>query len=184
MFYNEKATANYSWRSIRAMVNFAATMAAAMPSQKIGINFASCHRDWPDYAVSTHFCSTTSPHCNNPLYLLHSMPCLLLGTWNSALRTFSRLLPSFVVVVPPPTPAITPVSRFGSSLIFNYFPLCHLSPQWRRYPSKISFFATISRKCVSKIHLSRHALHFSLFYSLLSLLSLLSTQNLVLLLLV
>ncbi len=38
-----------------------------------GENIACCRHDWPDLAIFTHLCSTTSPHCNNPLYLLHSL---------------------------------------------------------------------------------------------------------------
>jgi hypothetical protein len=44
MFYNEKATANYSGSSIRVMVNFAEAIAAAMPPQKIGVTLACCRR--------------------------------------------------------------------------------------------------------------------------------------------
>jgi hypothetical protein len=119
------------------MVNFAASMAAAMPLQKIGVTFASCRLGCPDFAISTHLCSTTSPCCNNLLYLLRSL--FLSFTRNSALRTFSRLFPSIVVVVPLPLRQLC-LSAVEIHAFYTFFSTGHHLPSMAAIHTQNQFF--------------------------------------------
>jgi hypothetical protein len=144
------------------MVNFVAVMAAAMPAQKIGINVVGC-------CCNSHIART----CHSSLSQLLLRQCFpsIAAAAPSHCSSYAYLLPKMVL--------------FSSLSADTFQPPATIFPQWRRYTPKTDFFATISRNHVSKIRLSRHALHFFPFLLItFTFLSLLSTQNSVLLLLV
>ena len=115
-----------------------------------GESVACCRRSPHPTAVSTHLCSTTSPHCNNPLYLLHSL--FLSFTRNLSVTAVSlncrRRTPShsgnYACL---PFWFITHFQRFSALPSF---------PSMAAIPLQNQFFATNSRSYVSKKIPSRH----------------------------